>query len=348
MRDLLQKGHKLAVLIRASGEGGARDRINRILAATQLTDRGRLATPNIVPGSIDGAKQELLISKSDKDWIAKNVGEVVHCAASLSFEHSAHSDEPYRTNVRGMRALIDFCHSAGVSSFHHVSTAYVCGNANSPVMENEIDRGQRPRNVYEDSKLQAELMLSEEKKYFERITIYRPSIIVGEHSTGFTNTFHGFYLPLKILASLPPSSISSIHPSSFWEILGMSDDDQKNLVPVDWVSLAMLRIISDPTLHGHTYHLTHWQPTAVSLIGEVFAEALSFEVRSEKAHINPDLFGYFSGQMKPYRSYWRQDPEFDQSNLKAALPDLPAPRMSKATLLRLARFALKNRFLWID
>lgn len=348
MRDLLRKGHQLAVLIRAPGSGNALDRINRILTAPQLTDHRPVVMPSVVAGSIDGAKQELSIAKSDRDWIEKNVSEVIHCAASLSFEYSAHSNEPYRTNVEGTRALIDFCRSVGVSSFHHVSTAYVCGNSHGLIKETEIDQGQSPKNVYEDSKLQAELIISNAKRDFERVTIYRPSIIVGEYTTGFTSTFHGFYLPLKILASLPPSVTGSVHPSYFWKALGMSDDDYKNLVPVDWVSLAMARIISDPSLQSQTYHLTHWQPTAVSLIGEAFAEAINLEPRAKQGQIDQDLFDYFAGQMKPYQSYWGNDPQFDDANLKAALSDLPAPRISKATLLRLARFALSNRFLWTD
>jgi hypothetical protein len=48
--------------------------------------------------------------------------------------------------------------------------------------------------------------------------------------------------------------------------------------------------------------------------------------------------------MAPYRAYWSHDPDFDQHNLLAALPDIPSPALSRRALLRLARFAIDRKF----
>lgn len=348
MRDLLRKGHRLAVLVRGSSSGDAARRIQRILRARELVGHYSLPEPVVIQGSLDATASGLSVSTTDAAWIAKHVREVVHCAASISFEYAQHSNEPFRTNVDGTRALIDFCVQSGISSFHHVSTAYICGDAAGPIRETDTDQGQTPRNVYERSKLQAELLIADARHHFDKVTIYRPSIIVGEYSTGFTSTFHGFYLPLKLLSSLPQALTDSIHPSYFWKSLGMSGADCKNLVPVDWVSLAMARIISDPKLQGRTYHLTHWEPTPVERIGKAFAAALGSLSAPIQHQASEDVFALFADKMSLYQNYWGRDPVFDQTHLNAALSSLRAPQMTQATLLRLTRFAMAHRFFWTD
>ena len=60
--------------------------------------------------------------------------------------------------------------------------------------------GRTAGNVYEKTKLQAELMVraAGTERWLDRATIYRPSIIVGDSQTGYTTTYHGFYAPLKL------------------------------------------------------------------------------------------------------------------------------------------------------
>ncbi|MFM8415147.1 MAG: hypothetical protein ACKOCX_10530, partial [Planctomycetota bacterium] len=54
----------------------------------------------------------------------------------------------------------------------------------------------------------------------------------------------------------------------------------------------------------------------------------------------------FLDQMDVYRAYWRDDPEFDTTNTRAAVPDLPAPPLDDDVIRRLCRFAIDNRFRW--
>jgi thioester reductase-like protein len=345
MRDFMARGFPLAVLVRPTRRRTAVERIEDVLnrglpAPVQYGRR-----PVVVEGYVDGATGAVCIAQSDRDWISSHVGSVVHCAASLEFDHSVTSNEPFRTNVDGTQALIGFCRSNGIRSIHYVSTAYICGDRRGPILETDVDCGQATHNAYEKSKLIAEALLATQSDVFDSVTIYRPSIIVGDYTRGFTSTFHGFYLPLKILQVLLPQNLFQQDVSAFWSALGMSSQDSKNLVPVDWVSAAMTRIVGAPSLHGRTYHLTNRRGTSVGLIGEVFADALSAvatesRFRGEVATV----FETFSQQMTPYRAYWGDDPEFDRRHLEAALPDFPAPVLSHRALLRLVRFALEHRF----
>ena len=39
-------------------------------------------------------------------------------------------------------------------------------------------------------------------EFLDNVTVYRPGIIFGDSRTGYTSTFHGFYVPLKLVSSM--------------------------------------------------------------------------------------------------------------------------------------------------
>jgi hypothetical protein len=133
-------------------------------------------------------------------------------------------------------------------------------------------------------------------------------------------------------------------------------------VPVDWVSAVMTRIIGDESLHGRTYHLTSDVPTDVAtlcrvfegLVGELAAvrrPGLADGAAAQRAEafirLGPETLGrLFLDQMDVYRAYWRDDPVFDATNTRRAVPDLPAPPLDEPALRRLCRFAIANDFRW--
>jgi hypothetical protein len=50
----------------------------------------------------------------------------------------------------------------------------------------------------------------------------------------------------------------------------------------------------------------------------------------------------FLNHVQEYWPYLHGDPKFDRRNTRAALADLPAPRIDRATLIRLVRFAVAH------
>jgi hypothetical protein len=188
---------------------------------------------------------------------------------------------------------------------------------------------------------------------------------VGDLVNGFTNTFHGFYKPLRIVQPFVEAFVGAeLEPGSLLEVLGMTGGESKNLVPVDWVSAAMTRIILDESLHGQTYHFTSDTPTSVGTLCRVF-EGLVVEMAAElkrqrealaatgglrpkpTAAFDPLTLGkLFLDQMHVYKAYWRDDPRFDATNTRRAVPGLPAPVLDEETIRRLCRFAIANNFRW--
>ncbi|MFV0446281.1 MAG: SDR family oxidoreductase [Planctomycetaceae bacterium] len=353
MRDLLLKDVKLAVLVRKSRKQDPRERIEGAMRTWERELGRELPRPVVLAGDISAS--DFMLSADDGKWVKENVSGLIHNAASLSFVTTGRHAEPYKTNVNGTRNVLDFCEHNGIRQFWHVSTAYVCGRRLGQVLESELNEGQEYANCYEESKVESEEMVRA-AKHLDSVTVFRPAIIIGDSQSGVTFTYHNYYVMLQLAYSL----VNGMGDFNFTGrcnagIVQFNVDgtERKNLVPVDWVSEAMAQIVTTPKLHGEIYHLTPRLPVSMRLIRDVFEEAVGFYgadfygagKRRENASEAEDLFFQ---HMEVYQSYWRDDPEFDCSNTRRALPDLPCPHVDRSMLLRLSKAAIANRFSWKD
>jgi thioester reductase-like protein len=345
LRDLLASGRRVAVLARDARGISAAERIRDLSphwADTKSHDRP--ASPVVLTGDL--RTRGLGLSDAERHWVAKHVRGVVHAAADVAF-HSSRADNLWATNVEGTERLLDLCAAQGVREFHHVSTAFVCGDRAGPMGEEELDRGQGFHNEYERSKFEAERRIRAARCV--RATIYRPSIVVGDSRTGFTSSYHSFYRFLELGTRL--AAPQPVLPSGrcFLPLrLPLSGEELRNLVPVDWVAQAVVRIVNDPLRQGRTYHLVAREPVSMREIEAVAAEVLGIDgVRWAGPGPLSDPSGLESLFLQQVRDYWpylRGDPVFDDSNTRAALPDLPAPKMDRTLLARLMRFAVVDRW----
>jgi thioester reductase-like protein len=362
LRDLAAAGRRVAVIVRGSKTAGAAERVDELLDDWWEVAGVDVPCPVVLEGELSAAG--LGLAAEQRSWIARNVREAIHSAASLSFQLRESDGEPYTSNVTGTRNMLALCRDTGIRRLHHVSSAYVCGLRQGHILESELDVGQTPGNDYERSKITSEAEATG-AEFFDVVTVHRPSIIVGDLVNGFTNTFHGFYKPLRIVQPFVQAFVGAeMEPGSLLDVLGMTGRECKNLVPVDWVSAAMTRIILDESLHGRTYHLTSDAPTSVGTLCSVF-EGLVVEMAAElqrqreaqaaagaarpkpAAAFDPLTLGrLFLDQMHVYKAYWRDDPRFDATNTHRAVPGLPAPALDEETIRRLCRFAIANNFRW--
>lgn len=62
--------------------------------------------------------------------------------------------------------------------------------------EDDLNLGQRFRNAYEQSKFEAECLVTNARRRLP-VTVLRPSIIVGERDSGWTQSFNVLYWPLR-------------------------------------------------------------------------------------------------------------------------------------------------------
>jgi thioester reductase-like protein len=345
LRDLLADGVSVAVLVRPGRLESGGQRIEAVMRHWESQAGHHLPRPVVFAGDLSA--QDLGLSHRDRKWIGEHCDTLLHCAAAMTFRADARG-EPWRTNVEGTRHVLDLCRQVGILKLHHVSTAYVCGLRVGRIRESELDVGQKYGNVYEESKIQAETLLRT-SGHFHDLTVYRPSSIVGDSRSGYATSYHGFYLPLHLAYTVAGKIPYQQMGERFFSLLGFQGNEGKNLVPVDWLSAAITYLVRRPEHHGKTYHLASPRPVTVRLIQEIVQEAIqSYTDRQPlRALSDVELASYerlFHDYMGIYRSHFRDDPEFDLTNTAGALAELPCPPVDRQMLLRVARFAMDNKF----
>ncbi|MFG0334776.1 MAG: SDR family oxidoreductase [Maioricimonas sp. JB049] len=358
MRDLLQRGVRLAVVVRSRRILSALDRVEGILQLWERQSGRLLPRPVVFDGDI--TRPDLGLSADERRWVARHCRAVLHNAASLTFYSRPGDEEPYRSNVDGTQHVLDLCRACGIDELHHVSTAYVAGQRRGRILESELDCSLPPGNDYEASKIQSERMARQAG--LRSVTVYRPGIIIGDSSTGFTSTFHGFYVPLKLLAVFLDklSAFSSSREEQarhvrasgerLTSLLDLEGHESKYLVPVDWTAAAMAELFCDPAHHGGTYHLTPREPVLVSEIQRVLEESFLENAKvgtTSGGDVGPlwqQFEKFFVDGMATYRAYFKPDPQFDSTATQTALPHLPCPTVDAEMLHTMCRFAIDNRF----
>jgi thioester reductase-like protein len=242
-RYLERTDRPVYALVRGKDEAAADRRLRETLSALVGDANGRAGDRLVaVPGDI--RSPGLGLEHRDREWLAERVNEIVHAAASVSFDLPL--EESRRINVEGTRQMLELAElcrdRGGLRRFSYISTAYVAGTHEGEFREDQLQVGQGFRNPYEQSKFEAERLVRGRGDRLP-IQVFRPSIIVGESSSGWTPSFNVLYAPLKAYArdQLP--------------ILPAYRDAPVDVVPVDYVADAVFELSRQPAGGGETYHL---------------------------------------------------------------------------------------------
>jgi thioester reductase-like protein len=228
-----------------------------------------------VPADLE--RPGLGLAQSNRDQLAECVTDIVHSAASVSFTLSL--ERSREINVEGTRRVLEFaqlCRQRGqLHRYAHVSTAYVAGTHRGEFREEQLDVGQDFRNPYEQSKFEAE-QLVHAHAHLLPVQIFRPSIVVGERSTGWTASFNVLYTPLKayVRGGLPALPARRSAPV--------------DVVPVDYVADAIFKLSSESRAVTGTYHLVAGRKaTSVGRLIELSAQRVG---QREPVVISPRVF----------------------------------------------------------
>lgn len=242
-RYLEQTDRTVYALVRAGDDAEAQARlraaVGRVVAAPERFDHRLLAVRG------DVALPGLGLPRSRRLALADSVTEIVHAAASVSF--TLPLEEAREINVEGTRRMLELaelCMAHGeLRRFGYVSTAYVAGTATGVFDEDDHDVGQDFRNSYERTKWEAERLV---RTAGDRLPaqIFRPSIVVGEQTTGWTAAFNVIYGPLRAYAK---GDAVPLVPGRW--------NAPVDVVPVDYVADAIVAIASRPEGAGRTYSL---------------------------------------------------------------------------------------------
>jgi thioester reductase-like protein len=294
-------------------------------AAARLPAHERLTA---VAGDIE--QSGLGLSNGIGEHLRSEVGTVLHCAASVSFDLPL--PESRRVNVEGTRHVLDFARSCReLERLSYVSTAYVAGEPGRLFREDELAVGQRFRNPYERSKFEAELALRSEGAGLP-LQILRPSIVVGDSTTGRTSSFNVLYAPLKAFARGWVPAIPARRESPV------------DIVPVDYVADRVHELATDGP--DGTFHLVAGRnATTVGRLLEMSSEQLG---RSEPVVLPPRLYRRWVHPWlrRKYRGLRRMEMYFPYFSMRVRFDDSrlgPGPKVERY-FHRLVRYAERARW----
>ena len=220
------------------------------------------ARPRVTLLEGDAASMDFGLSGAEFRRLASEV-DVIHHAAQVTYlgvdERVAEA-----VNVRATREALELARAAThLRAFVQYSTASVSGDRRGLVLESELDRGQRSRNVVEATKLRAEKIVRAASRDVPTIVL-RPTTVIGDSITGEVDRLDGPYL-LVLLLLTSPTDLAIPLPTH--------GDSLLHLVPIDYVARAAVAIGADPRAIGQTFHLVDPSPLTVRRTCELIARA---------------------------------------------------------------------------
>jgi len=225
----------------------------------------------LVEGDI--TQKNLGVPETDLEIIRKDATDVYHLAAI--YDLAVEEDLAYDVNVKGTKNVNKFVKSLpNLRRYNYISTCYVSGLRKGLIYENELEHGTGFRNFYEKSKYFAELEVEKLKKDKIPLTIYRPSVVVGDSKTGETAKYDGVYYLIRYLRKLP----------SVLRFVNVGNKKvELNLVPVDFVVESMAALAKDEKAVGKTVALADPSPLSTEELFDTISEALT----NKKSVIKP-------------------------------------------------------------
>lgn len=212
----------------------------------------------------DITEENLGVADDDLQSIREEATDVFHLAAV--YDLAVAKDTAFRANLEGTRNVNEFCKSLPhLQRYNYVSTCYVAGKRTGRILETDLDHDAGFRNYYEETKYLAEKEVEALKPTLP-VTIYRPSVVVGDSRTGETAKYDGIYYLIHYLRKAP-------------ELLRMinvgNKDVRLNLVPVDFVVHAIAELSRDENAIGKTVALADPNPLTTAELFDVLAQAMT-------------------------------------------------------------------------
>uniref|UniRef100_UPI0015F059EA thioester reductase domain-containing protein n=1 Tax=Streptomyces sp. WELS2 TaxID=2749435 RepID=UPI0015F059EA len=265
LRDLMRRTRaRIHCLVRGTDDTAAYERLRTGLEWYRVWDEIDPARLTVHSGDL--ARPLLGLSEESFDDLARRVDVVYHAGATVHWLH------PYTTlrdaNVRGTEEILRLAARHRTVPVHHVSTVGVFNGPRVPGVPLKTTDPTGPADVlpsgYLQSKWVAEQVVELARQRGLPVSVYRVDVISGDQVNGACQTRDFVWLALKGLLQ------SGAVPAGV--------EGRFHLLPVDYVSAAIVSISGRPASAGGTFHL--FNRDALSL-GECVARlrALGYPLR---------------------------------------------------------------------
>lgn len=274
-------GHDHVVLLTGYPTLGARRLLDELLAAEgnalvyvvvpqksaadaeeQLGALERGARERVIVLDGDPCSMDLGLSGAEFRQLTRELDYIHHCAQATYASVDRRAAE--QANVGATREVLELGAACqGLRCLVHHSTAFVAGDRTGTVFEDELERGQRFRGLYEETKARAEKLVRASMGRLPE-AVLRPTNIVGDSATGAVDRLEGPYL-LAVLLLATPADVALPLPGR--------SDALLHAVPVDYVARAAAFLGRDPRAVGKTFHLVDPHPLTALQAFELVARA---------------------------------------------------------------------------
>jgi nucleoside-diphosphate-sugar epimerase len=331
---LADRGHAVVALLHHSR---TLERNDGAAVSARLFDgahQGGVVT--VLDGDVTAERFGLTVPVSGA--LAASVDVIAHCAAVTAFNLPRSTYD--RVNVGGTAQVLAFAAQAGRHlRVLHVSTAYVCGEADGVVPEAPT-AASRFNNGYEASKAAAEALVLAAHRHGQPVAIARPAIVAGNWESGAIGAFGSMYQLVRLVTKGRTGALPA------WP------DASLNLVPIDHVAAALTDIAERMGLaDGRIFHLAAGDPVPLTVLEALAAEFPSLRAphlippeRFDMARLSPRQQLLHATVTANYSCYLRPSPHFVTANL-IALSGRCCPATDGDYVRRLVRYAVATGFL---
>lgn len=211
----------------------------------------------------DVVSMDLGLSGAEYLDIVEHVTDIYHIASIWYL--GVDKQTIHEVNVEGARNVIDAAmEMKNLRRLNHFSTAFVAGDRTGVIMEDELDEGQTFRNAYESTKFEAEKLMRNAMRHIP-ISVFRPSIIVGDSRNGEIEKMAGPYYIMNAIVLMPPN-MPILMPGK--------GDKPLNMVPVDYVCNAMHSISMADDTASKTFHIADPNPLSARKVFDIVAHSV--------------------------------------------------------------------------
>ena len=176
----------------------------------------------VIEGDI--TQPDLGMDSNDAATVRYETTDVFHLAAV--YDLAVDRDSAMTVNLAGTKNVNEFVKGLKLlKRYNYISTCYVAGKRTGVIHEEELEHDKGFRNFYEESKYLAEMEVEKLKAELP-VTIFRPSVVVGDSNSGETTKYDGIYYLILYLRKAP----------YFLRAINVGNKSVRlNLVPVDFV-----------------------------------------------------------------------------------------------------------------
>lgn len=192
---------EIVLLLRAGSPVHLRERFEKLKADLEELSHGSRDFSRLSAMSGDVSAERFGLTAAQWEELHSLTG-IIHAASDVSLDLTEAEAEAVIT--RPCRELLLLQNSirerGGKCRLDYVSTVGVIGKSRYPLHEEIVLEIRSFNNNYERYKAQAEEILNENLSAPGEVTIHRPSMIVGDSSTGRVRRFQVFYFLLSVLS----------------------------------------------------------------------------------------------------------------------------------------------------